>query len=130
MPPGTYVRADATITFTAPKVCHAMPPACDLMGDLVIAPIGSPPLLYEGDESVRLSLITPESIAPLFAPRPSDSNKGKYGHVLVVAGARRKPGAAAMAGIAALRAGAGLVTVACPESALAAVSMSIACRFG
>jgi ADP-dependent NAD(P)H-hydrate dehydratase / NAD(P)H-hydrate epimerase len=123
VPPGAYVRADATVTFTAPKVCHAMPPACDLMGDLVIAPIGSPALLYEGDESVQLSLITPESIAALFAPRPSDSNKGKFGHVLVVAGARKKPGAAAMAGIAALRAGAGLVTVACPESALAAVSM-------
>ena len=122
-PPGVYVRAHATVTFTAPKVCHAMPPACDLMGDLVIAPIGSPPLLYEADESIQLSLITPESVAPLFALRPSDSNKGKYGHVLVVAGARRKPGAAAMAGIAALRAGAGLVTVACPESALAAVSM-------
>jgi NAD(P)H-hydrate epimerase len=51
-PPGEYVRADATVTFTAPKVCHAMPPASDLMGDLVIAPIGSPPSLYENDERI------------------------------------------------------------------------------
>jgi hydroxyethylthiazole kinase-like uncharacterized protein yjeF len=121
-PPGEYVRADATVTFTAPKVCHAMPPACDFMGDLEIAPIGSPPSMYENDERIQLGLVTPESIAPCFAPRPRDSNKGKFGHVLVVAGSRAKPGAAAMAGLAALRAGAGLVTVACPESALASIA--------
>lgn len=119
---GDFVRADATVTFTAPKVCHAMPPACNLMGDLRVAPIGSPPSLYEEDNGIRLALITPESISPLFAPRPKDSNKGRFGHVLVVAGSRGKSGAAAMAGISALRAGAGLVTVACPESALEAVA--------
>ncbi len=121
-PPGEYVRADATVTFTAPKVCHAMPPACNLMGDLAIAPIGSPASMYEDDERIQLALITPQSLAPLFVPRPRDSNKGKFGHVLVVAGSRNKPGAAAMAGLSALRAGAGLVTVACPGSALASVS--------
>jgi ADP-dependent NAD(P)H-hydrate dehydratase / NAD(P)H-hydrate epimerase len=121
-PPGVYVRADATVTFTAPKLCHALSPACDLMGELEIAPIGSPPSMYENDERIDLALITPESIASIFAPRPRDSNKGKFGHVLVVAGSRQKPGAAAMAGLAALRAGAGLVTVASPESALAAIT--------
>jgi hydroxyethylthiazole kinase-like uncharacterized protein yjeF len=122
MPPGEYVRADATVTFTAPKVCHAIPPACDLMGDLEITPIGSSPSMYENDERIQLALVTPESIAPCFAPRPRDSNKGKFGHVLIVAGSRAKPGAAAMAGLAALRAGAGLVTVACPESALSSIA--------
>jgi NAD(P)H-hydrate epimerase len=121
-PPGNYARADATVTFTAPKVCHAMPPACNLMGDLVIAPIGSPASLYENDDRIQLALITPESVAPLFAPRPRDSNKGKFGHVLVVAGSRNKPGAAAMSGLSALRAGAGLVTVACPASAMSAIA--------
>lgn len=121
-PPGQYVRADATVTFTAPKVCHAMPPACNLMGDLIVAPIGSPARMFEDDARIQLALIAPESIAPLFAPRPRDSNKGKFGHVLVVAGSRNKPGAAAMAGLSALRAGAGLVTVACPQSALPSVS--------
>jgi NAD(P)H-hydrate epimerase len=48
-------------------------------------------------------------------PRPRDSHKGSFGHVLVVGGANGKTGAAAMAGLAALRAGAGLVTVACDE---------------
>jgi NAD(P)H-hydrate epimerase len=121
-PPGEYVRADATVTFTAPKVCHAIHPACNLMGELEIAPIGSPASLYENDAAIQLSLVTPESIAPCFRPRQRDSNKGKYGHVLVVAGSRRKPGAAAMAGLAALHAGAGLVTIAGPESAVASIS--------
>jgi len=121
-PPGEYVRADATVTFTAPKICHALSPARGLMGDLRIVAIGTPPSIYEDDASIRLALITPRSIASLFAPRDRDSNKGRYGHVLVVAGSHGKSGAAAMAGIAALRAGAGLVTVACPESALGAVA--------
>jgi NAD(P)H-hydrate epimerase len=120
--PGEYVRADATVTFTAPKVCHVIPPAANMMGDLRIAPIGSPAALYEDDAGIQLALITPASIASLFAPRARDSNKGRYGHVLIVAGSRGKSGAAAMAGLAALRAGAGLVTVACPASALAGVA--------
>ena len=73
-PPGEYVRADATITFTAPKICHALPPARSLMGDLKIEPIGSPPAIYDDDPSINLALITPKFIAPLFAPRKSDSN--------------------------------------------------------
>jgi NAD(P)H-hydrate epimerase len=117
-PPGEFVRADATVTFTAPKLCHALPPASRLMGELVVAPIGSPASLYEDDNSIDLALITPESIAPLLAPRDPDGNKGRYGHALIVAGSRGKTGAAAMAGLSALRAGAGLATVACPHSAL------------
>jgi NAD(P)H-hydrate epimerase len=93
-----------------------------MMGHLRIAPIGSPAALYEDDAGIQLALITPASIASLFAPRARDSNKGRYGHVLIVAGSRGKSGAAAMAGLAALRAGAGLVTVACPASALEGVA--------
>lgn len=119
---GEYVRADATVTFTAPKLCHALPPAAHRMGELLVAQIGSPPGLYANDASISLSLTTPASLAPLFAPRVKDSNKGRYGHVLLIAGARGKAGAAAMAGLAALRAGAGLVTVACPDEALDAVA--------
>ena len=92
------------------------------MGDLNIVDIGSPTHLYDREPSIRLSLATKHQIARLFAPRATDSNKGRFGHVLVVAGSRGKSGAAAMAGIAALRAGAGLVTVACPESALQSVA--------
>ncbi len=70
------------------------------------------------DPDIFLSLSEPSLFAHLFRPRVDDSNKGLYGHALVIAGSRGKSGAAAMAGIAALRAGAGLVTVASTEAAL------------
>jgi ADP-dependent NAD(P)H-hydrate dehydratase / NAD(P)H-hydrate epimerase len=118
VPPGETVHANHTVTFTAPKLCHVLSPACELGGKLHVAAIGSPPELYEQDPSIYLSLSEPALFAHLFRPRISDSNKGLYGHALVIGGSRGKSGAAAMAGIAALRAGAGLVTVASTEDAL------------
>ena len=120
--PGECVRADYTVTFTAPKLGQALEPNCEQCGELVVAPIGSPPALFEDDASISKSLSTAADFAPLFAPRRRDSNKGHYGHVMVFAGARGKTGAASMAGIAALRAGAGLVTVASAESAIAPIA--------
>ncbi len=116
---GEFARADLTVTFTAPKVAHAMPPNCDRMGELVVGAIGSTASLYEG---VKLSLIEPSMFADLLAPRPRWGHKGTFGHVLVIAGSPGKTGAAAMAGIAALRAGAGLVTVGSDERALASIA--------
>jgi NAD(P)H-hydrate epimerase len=92
--------------------------SCD--GPTVIADIGTPAEAIES--SLNLSVITPKDIAGLIGPRPRDSNKGMYGHVLVVGGSLGKSGAAAMAGFSALRSGAGLVTVATPESALGTVA--------
>ena len=112
---GEVARADATVTFTAPKIAHAMPPNCDRMGELVVGAIGSPPSLYE---HVQLSLTEPGMFASLLARRPRGGHKGTFGHVLVVAGSVGKTGAAAMTGLGALRAGAGLVTVASAGSAI------------
>jgi ADP-dependent NAD(P)H-hydrate dehydratase / NAD(P)H-hydrate epimerase len=117
-PTGEFARADATVTFTAPKVAQALAPNCDHVGELVVVPIGSPPGLYEDDDAIFLSLIEPRMFAGILAPRPSSGHKGTFGHVLVVAGSRGKTGAAAMSGISALRAGAGLVTVASAQSAI------------
>ncbi len=69
-----------------------------------------------------LELTTSRDFAALLASRPADSNKGMYGHVLIVGGSLGKSGAAAMAGMAALRAGAGLSTVATPARVLASVA--------
>lgn len=115
---GPCARADATVTFTAPKLCHVLAPNCDRTGKLVIAPIGTPEGLVGNEPKLWLSLVEPGWLAPLFEPRRSSAHKGDFGHVLVVAGSVGKTGAAAMTGVGALRAGAGLVTVASAASAV------------
>jgi hydroxyethylthiazole kinase-like uncharacterized protein yjeF len=122
VPAGETVHASHTVTFTAPKLCHVLSPACELCGELHVASIGSPPELFEQDAGIYLSLSGPALFAHLFRPRVRDSNKGLYGHALVIGGSRGKSGAAAMAGIAVLRAGAGLVTVASTEGALGSIA--------
>jgi ADP-dependent NAD(P)H-hydrate dehydratase / NAD(P)H-hydrate epimerase len=112
---GEFARADYTVTFTALKVAHAMAPNCDSMGEVRLGPIGSPENLYE---TVSLHVSEPADFRDLLKPRPKESNKGSYGHAIVVGGAEGKYGAAEMAGLAALRAGAGLVTVASSAPAL------------
>jgi ADP-dependent NAD(P)H-hydrate dehydratase / NAD(P)H-hydrate epimerase len=119
---GEFVKVDHTVTFTAPKLSQCLPPTYEWMGALQVVPIGSPDALCESNPELTTRLTTPADIAHLFAPRPQDSNKGMYGHVLVIAGSSTKPGAAAMAGISAYRAGAGLVTVASAASAISAIS--------
>lgn len=115
---GEYVHGNHTVTFTALKRSHALSPAYEAMGHPAVFPIGTPDELCEENDQYRLRLTTPQDIAPLFAPRSRNSNKGMYGHVLVVAGSVGKTGAPAMTGLAALRTGAGLVTVASAESAI------------
>lgn len=85
-----------------------------------MADIGSPPEAVVS--SLKLNVITASDVASLVAPRPTESNKGSYGHALVVGGSLGKAGAAAMAGMAVLRAGAGLSTVATAKSVLGAVA--------
>ena len=111
-------RADAIVTFTAPRPAHVF--AGLTTGPTVIAPIGSPPEAIVSQLGLHLS--TPLDFAQQLAPRARDANKGSYGHVLVIGGSLGKAGAAAMAGFSALRAGAGLSTVATPKSVLATVA--------
>lgn len=113
---GESVRAAATVTFTAPKVDQAMPPTCDRLGELVVVQIGTPPAVLEKNPEYWLNLTTPAMFGRLLEARPKGAHKGDFGHVLVIGGARGKAGAAAMAGWAALKAGAGLVTVATDEA--------------
>ncbi len=116
---GEFVRADYTVTFTAPKPAHVLPPNCDHVGQMVVGAIGSPASLYE---DVWLSLLEPTMFPAILAPRPRAGHKGTFGHALIVAGSRGKTGAAAMSGLGALRAGAGLVTVASAASAIGEIS--------
>jgi ADP-dependent NAD(P)H-hydrate dehydratase / NAD(P)H-hydrate epimerase len=115
---GTIARADAIVTFTAPRPAHVFSLLTN--GPTTVVPIGSPNEAILSD--LHLNVITAHDIAPLIGPRPAESNKGNYGHVLVIGGSLGKAGAAAMAGISALRTGAGLSTVATPKSVLATVA--------
>lgn len=120
---GPHVRADLTVTFTAPKPACVLPPAVFACGRVVTAPIGTPDGLVEESGS-QLSIVTAEDVAEWLATsqRAGDAHKGSVGTVLVVAGAVGKTGAAAMAAEAALRAGSGLVTVATARSAQPALA--------
>jgi ADP-dependent NAD(P)H-hydrate dehydratase / NAD(P)H-hydrate epimerase len=115
---GSVARADAVATFTAPRPAHIFGRLTD--GPTLISPIGSPDDAIVS--SLQLNLITARDIAPLIAPRPLTANKGNFGHVLVIGGSVGKAGSVAMAGMAALRSGAGLSTVATPKSVLATVA--------
>jgi len=112
---GAY-RANAVVTFTAPKPAHAYGNlAGGAYGPIIVATIGSP------EEVVQSGLKLTWAGASLDVarqPRTADSNKGMYGHVLVIGGAKGKSGAPSMAALAALRTGAGLVTAAVGDSIL------------
>jgi len=112
---GAY-RADAVVTFTAPKNAHVFGHLTrDTFGPVVVAPIGSPAEAVTSTSGLRWAG-SAKSIAE--QPRDINSNKGKYGHVLVVGGSYGTAGAPSMASLAALRTGAGLVTAAVPKSIL------------
>jgi NAD(P)H-hydrate epimerase len=118
-PIGPAVKADLTVTFTAPKPANVLPPASDLGGELVVANIGSPRSLIEEVSRPWLFLTQAEDARQwLVSTRyASGSYKNTHGSVLIVAGSRGYSGAAALCGNAAMRSGAGLVTVATPASA-------------
>lgn len=115
---GSHVAADLTVTFTAPKAANVVPPASDANGKLQVIHIGSPAALAAstGTHASQLHLVEPGDIRGYLnrTKRPAGAHKGMVGHVLLVAGSRGKTGAAALAGEAVLRAGAGLLTVATP----------------
>ena len=115
-------RADAVVTFTAPKLAHVFGhlTAPEVFGPVVVASIGSPD---EAVESATGLSWTGASKRIFEKPRAIDSNKGMYGHVLLIGGASGKAGAPSMASLSALRAGAGLVTAAVPKSILNTVAL-------
>lgn len=111
---GPVVRADATVTFTAPKVGQLLASAADCVGKLLVRGIGTPRDLLDGDPTLKLHWLEPGEFRSLPMIRKADANKGSFGHALIVAGSVGKSGAAVLGGRAALRVGAGLVTVATP----------------
>jgi ADP-dependent NAD(P)H-hydrate dehydratase / NAD(P)H-hydrate epimerase len=114
-------RADAVVTFTAPKLAHVFGhlTAGKTFGPVVVAGIGTP----DGAVASGTGLTwggSAKAVAEM--PRGINGNKGKFGHVLLVGGTFGKAGAPSMASVAAMRAGAGLVTAAVPREILPTVA--------
>lgn len=110
------VRADWTVTFGLAKTGLLLYPAREHVGKLYVADIGYPDALLK-DHPTSTFLAHPGSMtAYLLAPRHPNSHKGTYGHLFVAGGSPGLVGAVAMAAEAALRAGAGLVTLLVPGS--------------
>ena len=112
---GPCVRAVLTVAFGAPKLCHIFFPARQSCGQLAVRDIGisRATLARVGGE---LESVEPGDVRRLLPPRVLDAHKGDFGRLAVIAGSRGKAGAAILCARAALRSGAGLVTVFCPES--------------
>ena len=108
------VRANRTLALGLPKVGHLLGAGANAAGQLLVDDIGIPHALLAG-ETLRQSLITRETAAKLLPVRARDVHKGTCGRILVLAGSLGMTGAAALAAEAALRVGAGLVTLAVPE---------------
>ena len=113
-PLGTCVQADRTVTIGLPKRGLLVHPGAEFAGKLEVVDIGFPEQVIDV-QSIKVNWTTTTQASQWVPPRPSASHKGTYGRVLVVAGSPGMTGAAALASEAALRAGAGLVTLATPE---------------
>jgi ADP-dependent NAD(P)H-hydrate dehydratase / NAD(P)H-hydrate epimerase len=113
---GDSIEATVTVALAAPKLPLVLPPAEMQAGEVVIADIGIPAGVIAQLEGPQIELMTRDQMRALIQPRAADAHKGDFGRVLVVAGSIGKTGAAVLCAQGAMRAGAGLVTVAAPRS--------------
>ena len=113
----TCIKAKSTVTFAFPKIGQLVHPGCEYVGKLEVVDIGIPPTAVKEDE-IKKYLIDLCLVSKLIPRRESNSNKGTYGKLIVVAGSRGMTGAACLTASAALRAGTGLVYMAAPLSLL------------
>ncbi|MCH8994755.1 MAG: NAD(P)H-hydrate dehydratase [Chloroflexi bacterium] len=107
------LRADVTVALGCSKVGLHTLPGAEYPGQLEVVDIGLP---ADAVEALPVELLNARWVRERLPPRPAGANKGTFGRVLVVAGSKLYVGAARLAALGALRAGAGLVTVACPAS--------------
>jgi NAD(P)H-hydrate epimerase len=115
------IPADATVTMAAVKQGLLKIPAFDLVGELVVVDIGLAED-FPSWKAVRNQVADDKLVASILPPRPSDAHKGTFGTALIVAGSVNYTGAALLAGKAAYRIGAGLVTLAIPAQLHAALA--------
>lgn len=119
---GAAIRATQTLTFHRPKRGLYLNQAVDYTGTITVADIGIP---ASWDDVVDASILLPNDFVN--ERRLRYTHKGDYGKVLVVAGAMGYAGAAALCAKAAIKAGAGLVTVACDENIVPIIQTLVPC---
>lgn len=112
---GPHIKANVTAALALLKRSHLLFPAAESMGEVQILDISIPHEAVE-KQDVPVAWLELGDIQSLLPERPTNTHKGEYGHTLVVAGSKGKGGAAGLTGLAALRSGAGLATLAVPES--------------
>ncbi len=106
---GTAVKATCTVTMQAKKAGMLLGQGRALCGDMIVQP------LYPDETEPELFFDDERDIAALLPPRPFDSHKGRNGHALLCVGSATYPGAALLSARAALRGGAGLLSVCTPD---------------
>ena len=115
VPLGVAVQAEMTVALGFPKLGEVIHPGISYVGDLAVADIGIEASAV-AEVAAQTELLDRETVRWLVPRRDADTHKGTYGHVLAVAGSRGKTGAAILTCRAAMRSGAGLVTLAAPGS--------------
>jgi len=123
-PLGVAIQAAMTVALGYAKLGQVIYPGLNFVGALVVADIGIDPRAV-AEIAPRTELLAREEISRLVPRRQADTHKGTYGHLLVCAGSRGKTGAAILACRAAMRSGAGLVTLAAPRSLNAIFATSL-----
>lgn len=118
---GLIPAAARTYTLCRPKPCLVLEPAAERAGRWTVIDLGIPDSLV-AEERSELTWTDAAEAARLLPSRPPGAHKGTFGHLLIVAGSPGKAGAAVLAARGALRAGAGLVTVACPDEVRAEIA--------
>ncbi len=116
--------ADLTVTLAAVKRGHVLLPGPNVVGRLVVGDIGLTPAHFPAD--VSLQMATPAKVAAMLPPRPASAHKGTFGTAVLAAGSINYPGAAILAGQSATRSGAGLVTMAVPQTIYPLVAAGLA----
>lgn len=111
---GIAVRAKKTVTFGLAKIGVVVYPGAEYAGDIEVVDISIPNKLIK-QTYIPYNLVNHEYISSILKPRNYSTNKGDYGHTLIIAGSEGKSGAGILAAKGALRAGSGLVTLAGPE---------------
>ena len=112
---GACIRADYTVTIGLPKRALLLHPGVEMAGQLEVVDIGFPQTVIDA-QKIQVNWTQPEDAIKWLPSRPRHSHKGTYGRVFVVAGSTGMTGAAALTSEAALRIGAGLVTLGAPKS--------------